>query len=389
MWGQVMCAAALELLEAYDLIKDLEDVSLEHDSTESVRLVDKQLSLGFRFGYVRHLKDARRVAELVPSVEDPFARCSFRSMYSWALVLGCFYREASDQARLLLEDATQYRVDVVVSHAQAILGYSLAGLGRFDEAHEQLYLARSAALALNDPFAEHNAYALTVRTMLEEGRAAEACALEPPDAFDSVKGMRGEVLGSRALALATLGRLREAVEIGTDAAESTRGVETKVLWPAIKTVVALKSRDSSLIECAEELVHIAFASGAVDILVCTYRSNPDLLSTLLTTPGCVERTLYAIDRAGDAEIAVAMGLKLADSLDPLSMLSVREREVYDLICAGVPTREIAGRLFIAEATVKAHLQNIFDKVGIRSRSALALNAAHERVRQATSTKTSG
>ena len=52
---------------------------------ELVRLVDKQLSVGLRFGFVEHLADARQVAELLPAVEDPFARCSFRSMYAWAL----------------------------------------------------------------------------------------------------------------------------------------------------------------------------------------------------------------------------------------------------------------------------------------------------------------
>ncbi len=133
-----MCAAALELREAHDLMKALEQSSVGHEPTELVRLADKRLSLGFRFGYVRHLRDARRVAELVPLVEDPFVRCSFRSMYSWALTLGCFYSEANDHAQRLLEDATEYRVDVAVSHAQAMLGYSLAGLRRFREAHEQL-----------------------------------------------------------------------------------------------------------------------------------------------------------------------------------------------------------------------------------------------------------
>ena len=108
--------------------------------------------------------------------------------------------------------------------------------------------------------------------------------MEPPDATDSVKGMRGEVLASRALALATLGRLSEAIEIGGEAAALTQGIETKVLWPAIQAVVALKSRDSSLIDRAEELVTVAFEAGAVDLLVCAYRSNPELLATLLTAP---------------------------------------------------------------------------------------------------------
>lgn len=385
MWGQVMCAAALELREAHDLMKALEQSSSGREPTELVRLADKRLSLGFRFGYVRHLKDARRVAELVPSVEDPFVRCSFRSMYSWALTLGCFYREANDHASQLLEDATEYRVDVAISHAQAMLGYSLAGLKRFPEAHEHLRSAGAAARLVNDPFAEHNAYALAVRVMLQEGRAAEACAIEPPDATDSVKGMRGEVLASRALALATLGRLDEAAKLGNEAVALTQGIETRVLWPAIRAVIALKSRASSLITCAEELVAVAFEAEGVDLLVCAYRSNPDLLATLLTTPACIERTVYAVSRAGDQDIAAAMGLEVAGSLDPRSALSVREREVYDLVCAGLSNREIARKLFISEATVKVHVHHMFDKIGIRSRTALAMNAVHERARQATST----
>ena len=385
MWGQVMCAAALELNQAYDLMNHLEATSVGHDPAELVRLVDKQLSLGFRFGHVRYLKDARRVAELVPHVADPFVRCSFRSMYSWALTLGCFYKEAHNHAQLLLEDATEYRVDVAVSHAQAMLGYSLAGLRSFGEAHEHLGKSGSLARAVNDPFGELNAYALTIRVMLQEGRAAEACAIEPPDPSNSIRGLHGEVLSSRALALATLGRLGEAIEIGREAAGLTRGIETKVIWPAIRAIVALKSRDSDVITRAEELVRVAFDAGAVDILVCAYRSNPELLSTLLTVPGCSERTVHAINRAGDNEVAAAMGLEVIGRLDPRAALSPREREVYDLACAGLTNREIAGRLFISEATVKVHLHHVYDKVGVRSRAALAINAIHERLRQATST----
>ena len=239
MWGEVMCAAALELSEAHDLLKELEEISVGHDPAELVRLVDRQVSLGYRFGYVKHLKDARRVAELVPLVEDPFARCSFRSIFGWALTLGSFYEEAHKQAQLLLEEATEYRVDVAASYAHAMLGYSLGGMRRFDEAHEHLRLAGTAGKAMNDPFAECNTYALSVRVFLQQGRSAEACAIEPPDVTDSIKGIRGEVFSSRALALATLGRLSEAIELGAEAASSTQGVETRVLWPAVKAVVAL------------------------------------------------------------------------------------------------------------------------------------------------------
>ena len=240
------------------MLRYLEESSIGYEPLELVRLVDKQLSLGFRFGFVTHLQDARRVAELVSSVEDPFVRCSFRSMYSWALSLGCYYADALTQAQDLLADAEEYRVDVAVSHAQAMRGYAHAGMRQFDNAHHALDGAAISATQHNDPFAEQNAYALRVRVLLQEGRAAEACALEPPDVAFAVKGMRGEVMASRALALATIGRLGEAREVGEAARSATQAIETRILWMAIKAVEALKSRHSSLLERSAELVQTAF-----------------------------------------------------------------------------------------------------------------------------------
>src|SRR4051794_24780913 len=382
LWGQVACAAALELDEAHDLMRSLEESSEGHEPTEVVRLADRRLSFGLRFGEVRHLNEARRVVELVPLVDDPFTRCSFWSMFSWALSLDCSYVEANEYARRLLDEATEYRVEPAISYGQALLGYSLAGLRRFDEAHDRLRSAASAARALNDRFAELNAYALTTRVLLQEGRAAEACAVEPPLSSGSVKAIWGEVLASRALALATVGRFAEALKAGGEADAVTQGVETKDLWPAVKAVVAMRSRDSQVMGLAEDLVNVAFESGAVDPLVCAYRSNADLLGVLLSSPPLAERTSYALTRAGDNLMAGGLGYNVADSLDPRSSLSVREREVYELVCTGLSNREIARQLFITEGTVKVHVHHVYDKLGVRSRTALAMQAARERANYA-------
>lgn len=47
--------------------------------------------------------------------------------------------------------------------------------------------------------------------------------------------------------------------------------------------------------------------------------------------------------------------------------SHREKEVLSLVVAGLTNREIAGRLFLAESTVKSHLMAAFTKLGVRSR----------------------
>ena len=55
-------------------------------------------------------------------------------------------------------------------------------------------------------------------------------------------------------------------------------------------------------------------------------------------------------------------------------LSERETEVVVLIASGHRNKEIAGKLFISEQTVKTHLSNIFQKLGVNDRLELALYA---------------
>jgi DNA-binding CsgD family transcriptional regulator len=53
----------------------------------------------------------------------------------------------------------------------------------------------------------------------------------------------------------------------------------------------------------------------------------------------------------------------------LARLTAREREVLRALASGARTTEIAEQLDIAERTVKAHLANIYQKLGVDSRTA--------------------
>jgi two-component system, NarL family, response regulator DegU len=55
-------------------------------------------------------------------------------------------------------------------------------------------------------------------------------------------------------------------------------------------------------------------------------------------------------------------------------LSAREREIVRLVALGLRNAEVAQRLAIAEATVKTHLNNIFQKLSIRDRVELTRHA---------------
>ena len=62
-----------------------------------------------------------------------------------------------------------------------------------------------------------------------------------------------------------------------------------------------------------------------------------------------------------------------------SPLSQREREIVALVAQGFKNKEMAEKMFISEQTVKNHLHNIFDKLGVSDRLELALYAIHNNV----------
>ena len=86
---------------------------------------------------------------------------------------------------------------------------------------------------------------------------------------------------------------------------------------------------------------------------------------------------------GDVDLASAVGQPIAFK-DKRLLLSPREREVYELLRGGLTNRQIGKLLFIEESTVKAHTHRIYDKLGVRSRNALTVQAALERADYATS-----
>jgi len=65
-------------------------------------------------------------------------------------------------------------------------------------------------------------------------------------------------------------------------------------------------------------------------------------------------------------------------------LTKREMDILTTIVAGLSNKEIARKFSLSEDTVKHHLTNIFDKVGVGSRLELALFAINNRLTDAPS-----
>jgi len=130
-------------------------------------------------------------------------------------------------------------------------------------------------------------------------------------------------------------------------------------------VAAESARDpDALVAAAEELEQLgcllaageAFASAA-DLV----RSRGDQRGA----NGLAGRASTCLDHCEGARSPVQVA---ATTVVPLT---AREREIALLAASGVPSKEIAERLYLSVRTVNNHLQNVYTKLGVSSRAELA------------------
>ncbi len=67
----------------------------------------------------------------------------------------------------------------------------------------------------------------------------------------------------------------------------------------------------------------------------------------------------------DPAILVTPASPAEPTIDPLAVLSAREREILALVGGGMSSPEIGEKLFISTRTVDAHRRNILKKLGVR------------------------
>lgn len=132
---------------------------------------------------------------------------------------------------------------------------------------------------------------------------------------------------------------------------------------------------------AQEIAH------EVPVLMLTYSDDPDIIRTVLATgakgylvhgahePDEIVAAVLNASRgstvlgpaATAALLSPAQGPAVVTPIDSHG-LSARESEVMDHVARGLNNREIARECFLAEKTVKNHLNRIFPKLGVRTRA---------------------
>jgi two-component system nitrate/nitrite response regulator NarL len=76
---------------------------------------------------------------------------------------------------------------------------------------------------------------------------------------------------------------------------------------------------------------------------------------------------------GQAVISAEAQTSMAEAMRRRALagepLSAREREILELLAEGASAPEIARRLYLSPATVKTHLHNVYEKLGVSERAA--------------------
>jgi len=144
------------------------------------------------------------------------------------------------------------------------------------------------------------------------------------------------------------------------------------------------------IECTAQLKQLL---PTVRIIMVTVYGNPDLIFKALRAGACgyllkrctpqeLITAVREVQQGGapmSREIArqvIAFFQGLAKPPDNTSSevdnLSPREREILDLLTQGFPDKEIADRIGVKHGTVRWHLQHVYEKLHVRSRTEAAM-----------------
>jgi DNA-binding NarL/FixJ family response regulator len=130
--------------------------------------------------------------------------------------------------------------------------------------------------------------------------------------------------------------------------------EAKKAYPELRVLVLLPVSEAGK-------VRPVLSSGADGVL--TRLASAEELDSAVRKLAAGERVLAA------AALTVLFGTPPKASEGPVSghPLTVKEREVLDLLAKGMSNRDIAATLVISTATVKSHLAHLYEKLGARNR----------------------
>jgi DNA-binding NarL/FixJ family response regulator len=99
---------------------------------------------------------------------------------------------------------------------------------------------------------------------------------------------------------------------------------------------------------------------------------PDLIEAYVLEGRAAEASEVLVEREGQAEATGGTWAAAAAARCRGQLAAEQELQVALQVAAGATNREAAGALFLSPKTIEAHLSRVYRKLGVRSRTELAL-----------------
>ncbi len=160
------------------------------------------------------------------------------------------------------------------------------------------------------------------------------------------------------------------------AAEAAKRIPSQIGIKIVQAIMFQTQAQSEKAQTAlQQACQLAQSEQMVRLFVDEGQPIASLLQTLPPTP--FQRLVLAAFAESTLPVGATVQTQVitAVSSPPIDTLSQRELEVLHLIASGLSNRQTAEKLVIAPSTVKKHLENIYSKLDVHSRT--------EAVRQAT------
>jgi DNA-binding CsgD family transcriptional regulator len=141
----------------------------------------------------------------------------------------------------------------------------------------------------------------------------------------------------------------------------------------LQTALALHEQTRSAVVLLEAGGRIAFASSAAQELLDRYFGRNGAALPAPIAAWLSEGSKRLRVGSGDRVLVVSHvdDALLLEERRPEPQLTAREREILELVAEGRTNGEIAERLWISPGTVRKHLENLYAKLGVHTRTAAA------------------
>ncbi|MCZ2807134.1 response regulator transcription factor [Modestobacter sp. VKM Ac-2983] len=126
----------------------------------------------------------------------------------------------------------------------------------------------------------------------------------------------------------------------------------------------------------DEYVHAALAAGAAGFLLKDTPPREIAAAVRAVADGTATLSPAVTTTLIDSYVRRRSAPRRAEALRRVETLTDREREVLALLGRGGSNAEVAGRLFVSEATVKTYVSRLLTKLDLANRTQAAI-LAHE------------